>query len=408
VKVLYFDCFAGASGDMIVGALADLGADRRAARAALASLEIPGLRVTFGRAERHGLRAAKFRIRAPGPQPHRSLRAIRRLLRRASISPAARRLADGIFRRIAEVEATIHAVPVDRVHLHEVGAIDSIADVVAACVLLDDLGADRVVVSELPLGGGTVRAAHGVLPVPAPATLALLKGVPVRSGPVATELVTPTGAAVLTAAADAFGEMPPLRPRRSGLGAGDRDLAELPNLLRVIEGETGAAPGETVLVVEANLDDLNPQVYGHLRERLMAAGGLDVFYTAVQMKKDRPGTQVTVLCREEALNGVAEALFRESTTIGIRWQRAMRRELAREEVRVRLPGGTVRLKVSRLGDEVTRVAPEYDDCRELARRSGVPLREVLDAAARAFGGVARPAATRRTRPERGKTRRRGR
>ena len=383
---LYFDAFSGAGGDMIVGALVDLGVDARHVRNALRSLGFGGLKVTFRAVSRAGIGATKFDVKAPGRPPHRGLEEIRRILRRADLTPGARAIADSAITRQAEAEARVHRIPVEKVQLHEVGAIDSIADVVGAAVCLDRLAADRVVVSALPLGSGRVECEHGTFPVPAPATLELLRGRPVRPGPVAAEMVTPTAAAILTAVADGFGPMPRMVPGRIGHGAGSRDPEGLPNVLRVVEGEPDPAeeaPAE-VIEIQANLDDMNPQVYGHLMDRLFEQGALEVFYTPVHMKKNRPGVLVTAITREAAREALTEVLFRDSSTIGVRWRAAARRELDRESVEVRIRGGNVSVKVSKLAGEVVQVSPEYDDCVRIARRRGAPLRTVQEEAVEAY------------------------
>jgi len=379
VKILYLDCPSGASGDMLVAALSELGVHPAEIKAAIASLGLPALRVRFGHTVRGGLRAARFRVEAASRQPHRGLPQILSILKRGRLTPRVRATATAVFRRLCTVEAAIHRVPVAKVHLHEVGALDAIADVVAAAFCLDRLAPDRIVVSPLPLGGGTVRCEHGVLPVPAPATLALLRGRPVYGGPVAAELVTPTGAAILTTVADDFGPLPEMRPDRTGLGAGSREHAEIPNVLRAVLGEADPLAGarDTVAVLQANLDDLNPQIAGHLLDQLLAAGALEVFFTPAQMKKNRPGLLLTVLAREPEAERLARTIFAETTTIGIRWQRARRWELPRREERVRTRWGNVRVKISELDGEELPAAPEYEDCRSLARRAGVPLRRVL-------------------------------
>jgi uncharacterized protein (TIGR00299 family) protein len=384
VRILYLDCPSGASGDMLVGALSDLGVSRTAIKAAIASLRLPALQVGFGHADRGGIRAARFRVEAASAQPHRGLPQILRILKRGRLSPRVRATATAVFRRLCAVEAAIHRVPVARVHLHEVGALDAIADVVAAAFCLDSLAPDRIVVSPLPLGGGTVTCEHGVLPVPAPATLELLRGRPVYGGPVLAEMVTPTGAAILATVADDFGPMPPMRPERTGMGAGSRDHAEIPNVLRAVLGEADplAASRDTVAVLQANLDDLNPQIAGHLLDELLTAGALEVFFTPAQMKKNRPGLLLTVLAREPEAERMARKIFAETTTIGVRWQRAHRWELPRREERVRTRWGNVRVKIAELDGEELQAAPEYEDCRALARRARVPLRQVLLDAAR--------------------------
>ena len=386
MKALYFDCFSGAAGDMIVGSLVDLGVPAKEVRQALDSLKIPGMRVTFGSVRRGGLGARKFTVRARGKQPHRSLSDIRKLLGRGRVTAGARKIAGDIFERLCRAEARVHRVPVERVHLHEVGAVDSIADVLGAAVCLDLLRPDRIVVSPLATGSGTVECEHGTLPVPPPATVELLRGALAYPGPSAGEMLTPTGAAILTTVADEYGAMPRMRLRRTGLGAGDRTGTALPNVLRVLEGDLDDDAGGTgeILILEANVDDMSPQVCGHLMERLFEEGALEVFYTPVQMKKNRPGLLISALCRPQRRERLVSLILRESTSIGVRWRAAHRQELARQTVRVKTPHGTVSMKVSSLNGEVLQASPEYDECRKLARRLQVPLRDVQEEAVRAW------------------------
>jgi uncharacterized protein (TIGR00299 family) protein len=384
MRSLHFDCFSGASGDMIVGALVDLGVEPADVRQALGGLELPGLRVSFRKVRRGGIRATQFRVHVSGAQPPRGLQEIRRLLRQSDLNPKVQRTAGEVFRRLCRVEARIHGVPVNQVHLHEVGAVDSIADVVAAAFCLDRLSPGVITASPLATGSGTVRCEHGTLPVPAPATLELLRGVPIFAGPVEAEMVTPTGAAILTTVARGFGALPPMTVLRTGMGAGSREHPGMPNVLRAVEGEgEEEEPRETgpqVLVVEANLDDMNPQDFGHLMERLFENGALDVTFTPVQMKKNRPGVLVTALAPEEHREAVCRTILRETTSIGLRYHRAFRWELERQMETLRTRFGKVAVKVSRLDADRVQISPEYDDCRRCARRHGVSPEEVRQAA----------------------------
>jgi uncharacterized protein (TIGR00299 family) protein len=286
------------------------------------------------------------------------------------------------------VEARIHRLPVEKVHLHEVGAVDAIVDIVGSVIALRQVLGEggKLHVSPLRLGRGTVTMEHGTFPVPAPATAALLEGIPVESGPVEGELVTPTGAAIVSTLADAFGPMPPMTMERVGYGAGTREYGDHPNLLRAILGESRDVQEarEQVSVIECTIDDMNPQAYGWLMERLFAAGALEVFYTAVQMKKNRPGTLVTIIGPQERFGELTAVLFRESTTIGLRHTLAGRIELARDVVTVKTPHGKVRLKISALDGQVTQAQPEYEDCRKAAAARGVPLKEIQAAALAAW------------------------
>ena len=320
-----------------------------------------------------------------GHQHHRGLTEIDGIVDRSALSPAAKARASRLFRRLAEVEAGIHQVPVEEVHLHEVGAVDSIVDVVAAVRALEWLAPDRVVASPLNVGSGTVECAHGVLPVPAPATAALLVGVPTYAQGPPSELVTPTGALIVTEYADAYGAAPPMRVERIGYGAGDRNPAGRPNVLRALVGrgaETGAF--ERVVVLECQIDDMNPQLYGVLMERLAAAGALDVFYAPIQMKKNRPGTLVTVVAPPGRREALADVLFRESTTIGFRVTETERERLDRETVAVETPVGSVRIKVARRDGAIRNAAPEFDDCARLAAERGLSIKDVQAIAVKAW------------------------
>ena len=316
---------------------------------------------------------------------HRGLPEIERIVDRSSLSPAGRARAQQLFRRLAEVEAGIHQVPVERVHLHEVGAVDSIVDVIAAVAALEWLAPERVAASALNVGSGTVECAHGVLPVPAPATAELLVGAPTYAQGPPAELVTPTGALLVTEYADAYGPAPAMRVERIGYGAGDRNPAGLPNVLRALVGEDAAAPAcERVIVLECQIDDMNPQLYGALMEGLVGAGALDVFYAPIQMKKNRPGTLVTVVAPPGRREALADLLFRESTTIGLRITGTERERLDRETVPVETPVGVVRIKVARRGGGVRNAAPEFDDCARLAAEQGLSIKDVQAIAVKAW------------------------
>lgn len=401
-NLLYFDCFSGASGDMILGALLDAGLPLDELRRALGSLGAGTFSLAAERVSRAGVAATKFRVieePAPGPQPpapgrntdqhdhhhHHSLAQIAALIDRSALSAAGKDKAKALFRRLGEVEADIHQIPVDRVHLHEVGALDSIVDIVGAVFAFEWFGADEVMSSPLNLGSGTVKCEHGTFPVPAPATARLVTGVPVYSSGLAAELVTPTGALLVTGYAASFGSLPPMRIDRIGYGAGDRDFKEMPNVLRVLVGErSGDRAGDRVVVLEFEVDDMNPQLFGTLMDRLYAAGALEVFYAAVQMKKNRPGTLVTVVAPPARRDELSGLVFRETTTIGLRYQEVQRECLAREVVEVETPVGCVRFKIARREGRVLNASPEFDDCVKLAAERGLPVKEVQAIASKAY------------------------
>ncbi len=376
----YLDAFSGISGDMLVGALADAGADTLAVVDAVASLNV-GAVVSFEKVKRRGIAATRYHVSAEESKTHRHLSHILELIGKAQFSGRAKRSAEAVFRKLGEAEAEVHQVPIEKVHFHEVGAADSIADIVGACVALDGLGVEEVICSPVNVGSGTVQTEHGVLPVPAPATARLLQNAPVYARGPAMELTTPTGAAAVAALAGRFGVLPPMRIQRTGYGAGSRDFAEHANVLRVILGEpTRVAEALEVSVIEANIDDLNPQVLAYAAERLMEAGALDVALQPLIMKKGRPGHLLRVLARPEERESMAQLIFAETSTLGLRIYPAERRVQARTCVEVHTPYGAVRVKVSSAGS----FAPEYEDCRKLARAAGVPLRDVVAAANHAY------------------------
>jgi uncharacterized protein (TIGR00299 family) protein len=433
LSVLYFDCFSGASGDMILGALIDAGVPLEALRSALGSLAVDHDAVWTERVRRAGLTATKLNVRGEEPpadhvgvghqhhvhhghehsdrgghrheaalaheqegealpaaisrhhEPHRSLAEIYALIDRSSLAAAGKTRAKELFQRLGEVEAGIHGTTLEKVHLHEVGALDSIIDIVGAVFALEWLGADKVVCSPLNVGGGTIRSAHGVYPVPAPATARLLQGAPIYSGPQNVELVTPTGALIVSGYARSYGPVPPMRLRAIGYGAGSRDFPDTPNVLRVLVGdEAESTPSDTVVVIEAEIDDMNPQIFGLLMDRLLTEGALDVFYTAIQMKKNRPGTLLTVVAAPGLRERLTNTIFRETTTIGVRYREMARECLTREIVSVETPFGVIRFKVARQGSEIVNASPEFDDCVRAAEAAGKPLKDVQAAAIKAY------------------------
>jgi pyridinium-3,5-bisthiocarboxylic acid mononucleotide nickel chelatase len=381
MKIAYFDCFSGISGDMVLGALVDAGADLDRLEAELRRLPVAGWKIRAEKVRRGAVAATKVHVETEEHHPHRSLEEILRLIDAAQFPPRIAERARGIFRRLGEAEAKVHAIPVEQVHFHEVGAVDAIVDIAGAAVGFELLGVESFAASALNLGGGRVETAHGMLPVPAPATAELVRGLACYSSGIERELVTPTGAAIVATLAGRSGPLPAMTVEAVGWGAGSAELKEQPNVLRLFIGgaaeERAARWNERITVIEANVDDMNPQLYGYFAERAMAAGALDVFAAPVQMKKNRPGTLLTVLCEPGAAERLVELVFRETTTIGVRVQEARRRALDREFVTVETPLGPVRMKVARVKGRVENVAPEYDDCRRIAEERGVPLKQVL-------------------------------
>jgi uncharacterized protein (TIGR00299 family) protein len=414
--VLYFDCFSGISGDMALGALVDAGLPFDDLRRALGSLALGDAHVHADRVLRAGVSATKFRVHehthdphgehghdhahgehghhhhhdnAAPPHAHRSLPEIFDLIDRSSLTAAGRDRAKAMFQRLGEAEAAIHQMPVETVHLHEVGALDSIIDIVGIVYAMEWAGADRVVCSPLNVGGGMVQSAHGLFPVPAPATVKLLGDAPVYGGRVQKELVTPTGALIATTFASAFGPLPAMSVERVGYGAGDRDDPVTPNVLRVLIGREAATDvqpnGDRVTVIECEIDDMNPQIFGVVMERLYAAGALEVFYTSVQMKKNRPGTLLTVVAAPDRRTQMTDVIFRETTTIGLRHYEVDRECLQREIVPVQTPIGVVRFKIARRGGRIVNAAPEFEDCATIAGEKNLSVKDVQAIANKAYG-----------------------
>jgi pyridinium-3,5-bisthiocarboxylic acid mononucleotide nickel chelatase len=375
----YFDCFAGVAGDMVLGALLDAGGSAGALRAGLAGLEVGPFELEIAPAERGGIGATQVSVHAAAGG-RRTWADVRGALAAAALPERVRSRALATFARLAEAEGRVHRVPPDEVHFHEVGAVDAMVDVVGAALLLDDLGVEEVWASPVATGSGQVRGEHGVLPVPAPAVLELLRGAPLRPGGVQAELTTPTGAAILVESAARFSDMPPLRVARVGYGAGAREHRELPNLLRVVLGErleTSGGEGDGGLVLEANIDDMTPELAPWVVERLLAAGAADVWLTPVHMKKGRPGIVLSALCPPGADAAVREVLWRETSTLGVRGLPVRKWMLERRTIEVDLEGGKARVKLGLDRGRVVNVAPEFADCARLAEQTGLPLKEVM-------------------------------
>ena len=437
IGIAYFDCFSGISGDMVLGALVDAGADLRAIEAELRKLNLPGWTISAQKVQRRAIFATHVNVEVEGEEQgahagkgenlasgvktpgksgvvtsdlkvrppeehhhhghsqvgHRGLAEIVRMIDVAALAPRAAERAKKIFRRLGEAEARVHQVPIEKVHFHEVGAVDSIIDIVGAAIGFELLGIDEFACSSFDVGGGTVKTAHGLLPVPAPATAELLRGAPTHSSGVQRELVTPTGAAIATTLATRYAEIPPMTLRAIGYGAGSADVAEKPNVLRLLVGDRAESEagglfhyggGAPVTVIETNVDDMSPQIYGYFAERALAAGALDVFSTPAQMKKNRPGLLVTLLSETENVARLIDLVFRETTTIGVRTYEVRRKTLEREFVPVATPFGEVRMKLSRMNGTILNVTPEYEDCQRIAASSGVPLKQVIAAASFEF------------------------
>ena len=426
MRIAYLECFSGISGDMFLGALIDAGVPAKLLEDTVAALGL-GANLEISCVTRSGISATKVDVnvaRAPSPaktdhkhdhhhdhghdhhdadessragvpapheHSHRGLKEIRKIIGSASISDSAKHTAIAIFEALGAAEAKIHSVPVEDIHFHEVGAVDAMVDIVCAAVGAEALGVDEIVCSSLNVGGGTVRCAHGTLPVPAPATVELLKDAPVYSSGLQSELVTPTGAAIVKTLARRFGAFPAMKIEKSGYGAGSQDFPGHANVARLVIGEavsTLAAKtnSETIVILEANLDDLNPQVFGYVMDQLIEEGALDAFGQPVQMKKNRPGMLLTVMSKPEDANKLTQLIFTETTTLGVRRRDEVRQILARRWENVRTQWGDVRIKIASMNGTVTNYAPEYEDCRRLAAEHHVPLKMVMQEASRAYLG----------------------
>ena len=389
MKIAYFDCIAGASGDMILGALLDAGLPEPTLRQQLDLLRLDNYDLKCYSVLKKGFRATKVDVVVSDDAPARHLHHIQAIIQESGLSDTIKERANAIILRLGKVEAGIHGTTLEKVHLHELGGIDTIVDIVGALVGLEALGIEHIVASPLPLGRGFVEGAHGKIPLPAPATAALLKGVPIVGSEVDVETVTPTGAVLLTSLASEFGPIPPMTMTGLGYGAGGRDLV-VPNILRVFLGHQ-ARPDEVntemLTMLETNIDDLNPEVYEYVMDRLFAGEALDVYLSPVQMKKNRPGTLLSVLCRPDVADKLITILLKETSTLGVRQYRITRHALKRSVKTVETPFGPVRVKLAYQGGGWSKAAPEYEDCRKLAEASGVPLRDVYRAAEQSAGNL---------------------
>ncbi|HKV37173.1 MAG TPA: nickel pincer cofactor biosynthesis protein LarC [Pyrinomonadaceae bacterium] len=381
MKTLYFDCFAGASGDMILGAMVAAGVDQNALRQQLSLLNVDGFKINFETVDRSGLSATYARVETAHEHKHRHLSNIKEIIERSGVSDAAKKLSIQIFSRLAEAEARVHNEPVDHVHFHEVGALDAIVDIVGAAICFDLLKIDRFLSSPLHVGSGTIQMAHGRFPVPPPAVAELLKGVPFYSTDIQGELLTPTGAAIITTVCSEFGPIPQMKTEITGYGAGTRQYKDFPNVLRVMLGETQAdgAADEKLWMIETNIDDMSPQLLGHVMDVAFEQGALDCYFTPVQMKKNRPGVLLSVLCEPDKKESLLNLLFTETTTLGVRSYEVKRRALQRSMMQVETQYGPIDVKVAHLNGRVVNEMPEFDQVRAAAKKAGVALKVVEDA-----------------------------
>lgn len=386
MRTLYFDCFAGASGDMILGALVAAGVDPATLREQLSLLRVDGFSVNFEKVERSGLSATYARVEAVDQKKHRHLLDIKKIIEESGVSEAAQQRAIEIFTRLAEAEARVHNEPVDHVHFHEVGALDAIVDIVGAAICFDLLKIDRFVCSPLHVGSGMMQMAHGRFPVPPPAVAELLKGVPFYATDIQGELLTPTGAAIITTVCREFGPIPRMTTEETGYGAGTRQYENFPNVLRVLLGETegDSATDERLWMLETNIDDMSPQLLGHVMDRAFELGSLDCYFTPVQMKKNRPGVLLSVLCEAERKEQLLNLLFTETTTLGVRSYEVERRALRRSMVRVETQYGPIDVKVAHLNGRVVNEMPEFEQVRAAATKASVAVKVVEDAVRKAM------------------------
>jgi uncharacterized protein (TIGR00299 family) protein len=382
MAIAYFDCFSGISGDMTLGALVDAGLPIEVLRSELAKLNLPGYTITAEQVRRSGLAATKVHVVLDEQeQPARHLSEIQKIINGSTLSSAVKQKSISIFQRLAEVEAKVHGTTPEKIHFHEVGAVDAIVDIVGSVIGLEHLGITEIIGSPMNVGSGTVHTSHGKLPVPAPATAELLKNIPIYSSSITIELTTPTGAAIISTLAASFGPLPQMSMSRIAYGAGNKDIPGQPNVLRLMIGEPVSAYEEdTSIVIESNIDDMNPQIYSHLIDTLMAKGAHDVYLTPIIMKKGRPAILLSVLTDKAKGTEILDTIFRETTSIGVRIQEVGRKKLSRDVREIETSYGKIRIKISKRGDEIMTITPEYEDCKKLAEEKQVPLKSVMDEA----------------------------
>lgn len=382
MRIAYFDCFAGASGDMILGALLDAGLSVEVLNDKLSALGIPYGAIGSDKVTRKGIGGTRANvILEEKAQPHRHLKDIEDIINSSRLDPAVKEKSIRIFQKLAEAEAAVHRTSPDKIHFHEVGALDAVVDIVGAVIGITEFGIEEIYCSPIHVGSGTVTCAHGVLPVPAPATLELIRNIPVYSKGIDGELLTPTGAAILTTFAHGFGPMPEMTIQSIGYGAGKSDY-DIPNLLRVVLGEKKMLAGcfeyDRIAVIETVIDDMNPQMYDYIFEKMSAINALDIYLTPVHMKKSRPGTLLTVLCTQDKIHDIAEFLMRETTSIGMRWRMEDRIKADREIITFDTPLGAARVKIARIGEDSVNFSPEYEDCKAIASETNTPLKTVME------------------------------
>lgn len=386
MTIAYFDCFSGISGDMTLGALVDAGTNIDTLRSELARLQLSGYQVKSEKVKRSGIAATKVHVIIAHEEHHaRNLASILDIIDRSSLSTTIKQKSGMVFKKLAEAEAKVHGTAIEHIHFHEVGAIDSIVDIVGSIICLELLGISQIMSSAVNVGSGTVQTSHGLLPVPAPATAELLKGIPFYESAVKYELTTPTGAAIISTLSTSFGSLPPMNVDCIAYGAGDKNFPNSPNTLRIMVGEFVASYEEdTSIVIETNIDDMSPQIYDFVIERLIQQGAQDVYLTPIIMKKGRPAILLSVLTDRSKTPAILDTLFRETTSIGVRIQEVGRKKLTREIKYVDTIYGKLRIKISRRGDEILTITPEYEDCRKIAEERQIPLKHILEEAKKAY------------------------
>jgi len=392
MKIAYFDCFSGISGDMTLGAMVDVGVDPELLKSELAKLKLDEYELNFAKVQKHGITGTKANVHLHHHEHSdhhdhhgRHLSDILQLIYESELSDDVKTKSKLVFTKLGEAEAKVHDVDIEEVHFHEVGAVDSIVDIVGSVIGISILGIDKIYSSPLPLGQGFVKSSHGIIPVPAPATVELLKGIPTKRTEIQGELVTPTGAAIISTLAEGFGIMPEMVIDKVGYGAGTKELSEQPNLLRVILGtKEDSCESDTINIIETNIDDMSSQIYDLLIDKLLAIGAVDVFMTPIIMKKSRPAVKLTVLVDSVHLQEACNSIFAETTTMGVRIYEANRKKLSREMIEVETEYGKVSVKLGKIGDEVLKVLPEYEDCKHLSTKNNVPIMKIHQAILKAL------------------------
>ncbi|MCK4846360.1 MAG: nickel pincer cofactor biosynthesis protein LarC [Deltaproteobacteria bacterium] len=383
MRVLYFDSPSGISGDMTMAALIDLGVDIKKIKRELKKLGLSNYTIKTTLERRHAIEGVRFKVRTTESKHHRTFKDIKKIIEKSKLAKEVKVLSIEIFKTLAIAEGSVHGISAEKVHFHEVGAVDSIVDIVGVAIAIIDLKVDAIYSSPIPLGSGLVSTMHGTMPIPAPATIELMRGIPTKPSPVAMELTTPTGAVIAKTLVKEFGPMPAMVIEKIGYGVGGKDFEEIPNILRVVLGEMTATPesdSQSAIVLETNIDDMTPEIGGYLIERLLKEGALDAYITPVQMKKTRMGMLITVITEEKLKDSLLEVIFTESTSIGVRSYRVERDCLAREIKMIKTPYGKVGVKLSYLNGRLVNSAPEYEDCKLLAEKKGIALKEIMDSA----------------------------